>query len=370
MQRILCLALVIATCLTAYAEPTQLGGEDAVDFSREVLPILSNKCFVCHGPDAEEGMLRLDSYELATQDRNGIHAIIPDGHAQGIEDSELLKRIQSDDEPMPPADAEQQLTIAEREILASWIRQGGKYDRHWAFVPPAKKSLWNQLQLEKVDQPSDVIDLAIRQRLAPRGLTLAPPADKHILARRAALTLTGLPPEPELLTHFLANEDAEAYSQYVDALLADERFGEHQARYWLDAVRYGDTHGLHLDNRRGIYPYRDWVIYAMNRNLPLDDFITWQLAGDLLPEPTLEQLVATGYVRMNPSTSEGGVIPDEFQAKNNFDRTETLGTVFLGLTLTCALPFSQVRPDHTGGVLPPFRILQQHGRKSIRWQQI
>jgi hypothetical protein len=148
--------------------------------------------------------------------------------------------------------------------------------------------------------------------------------------------LTGLSPEPEQLARFLADERSEAYPLFIDGLLNSKRYGEHQARYWLDAVRYGDTHGLHLDNRRGIYPYRDWVVRALNRNMPLDDFITWQLAGDLLPNPTLAQRVATGFVRMNPSTAEGGAIPAEFQAKNNFDRTETLGTVLLGVSLTCA----------------------------------
>ena len=153
---------------------------------------------------------------------------------------------------------------------------------------------------------------------------------------RTALVLTGLPPEPEQLANFLADDRHDAYERLVDQLLASPHYGEHQARYWLDAVRYGDTHGLHLDNRRGIYPYRNWVIHALNENLALDKFITWQLAGDLLPNPTLEQLVATGFVRMNPTTSEGGVIPAEFQAKNNFDRVETLGTVLLGMSLTCA----------------------------------
>ena len=148
--------------------------------------------------------------------------------------------------------------------------------------------------------------------------------------------LTGLPPEPRQLSAFLADKRPDAYERLVDQLLASPRYGEHQARYWLDAIRYGDTHGLHLDNRRGIYPYRDWVVLALNDNLPLDDFLTWQLAGDLLPNPTLAQRVATGFVRMNPSTAEGGVIPAEFQAKNNFDRTETLGTVLLGMSLICA----------------------------------
>ena len=168
------------------------------------------------------------------------------------------------------------------------------------------------------------------------GVAFAVEADRRILARRAALTLTGLPPEPQQLDRFLADSSDEAYEKLVDELMMSPRFGEHQARYWLDAVRYGDTHGLHLDNRRGIYPYRDWVVRALNQNMPLDQFITWQLAGDLLAEPTLEQKIATGYVRLNPSTGEGGAIPAEFQMKNNFDRVETLGTVFLGMSLTCA----------------------------------
>ena len=150
------------------------------------------------------------------------------------------------------------------------------------------------------------------------------------------MALTGLPPEPAQLDAFLADEGDDALASLVEKLLASPRYGEHQARYWLDAVRYGDTHGLHLDNRRGIFPYRDWVVKALNENLPFDQFLTWQLAGDLIPEPTLEQLVATGFVRMNPSTAEGGVIPAEFQAKNNFDRVETVGTALLGASLICS----------------------------------
>ena len=173
-------------------------------------------------------------------------------------------------------------------------------------------------------------------RLQRDKLTMAPVADPATLARRASLVLTGLPPQPEALAAFLRDDRPDAYERFVDSQLDSPHFGEHQARYWLDAVRYGDTHGLHLDNKRGIYPYRDWVIHAFNQNLPLDQFITWQLAGDLLPVPTLQQLVATGFVRMNPTTAEGGAIPEEFQAKNNFDRVETFGTVFLGMSLTCA----------------------------------
>lgn len=300
-----------------------------VDFARQILPILSNKCFVCHGPDArKKDGLRLDSFEAATSDRGGYKAIDPKSPDKSV----VLNRIHSADEPMPPADAEKQLTPTERGLLTRWIKQGGQYSIHWAFVKPSKVAPFDKPQ----SHGSDTVDALIVARLKEHNVELAPEADRSTLARRAALVLTGLPPEPAQLTKFMADKSPDAYSRFVDQLLNSERYGEHQARYWLDAVRYGDTHGLHLDNRRGIYPYRDWVIQALNDNLPLDQFITWQLAGDLLPNPTLEQLVATGYVRMNPTTGEGGAIPEEFQAKNNFDRVETLGTVFLGMSLTCA----------------------------------
>ncbi len=297
--------------------------ETPVDFSREILPILSNKCFICHGPDSrKEDLLRLDSFEGATSDLGGYRAVDPGDLAK----SEIIARIHDADDPMPPEDAEKHLTAAERALLKRWVLQGGGYTEHWAFVPPTRPTPPSQ------DQP---IDAFIENQFTD-DIDFAAEADKPTLARRLALVLTGLPPSPELLQSFLDDGSSNAYDQLVERLLADPHYGEHQARYWLDAVRYGDTHGLHLDNKRGIYPYRDWVVRSLNRNQPLDEFIEWQLAGDLLPEPTMEQRIATGYVRMNPSTSEGGAIPAEFQAKNNFDRTETLGTVFLGMTMLCS----------------------------------
>ena len=317
---------IVLPSLAEIAAKTETA-EEAVDFARQILPILSDKCFVCHGPDAKkEDFLRLDSFAGATEDRGGYQAVNP----QAPEESELLTRIYDADDPMPPADAEKQLTEKERELLSRWVRQGGQYAKHWAFVPPQK----NKPPLQEGVRGS--IDAFLAAAMEKAGVDFAPEADKAVLARRASLVLTGLPPEPERLADFLADERPGAYERFVEERLASPRYGEHQARYWLDAVRYGDTHGLHLDNRRGIYPYRDWVVNAFNENRPLDDFITWQLAGDLLPNSTLEQELATGFVRMNPTTGEGGAIPLEFQAKNNFDRTETLGTVFLGLTLSCA----------------------------------
>lgn len=323
------LALLSVVFFSSVGSAQENASSLRVNFARQVLPILSSKCFACHGPDTHDAdMLRLDSFDAASEDRGGYRGV----DAQAPEKSAVLLRIHDSSDPMPPADAEQKLTDAEREILSAWIRQGGDYEQHWSFVPPVKTTppqgdvVWAR----------EAIDAFIKVQLDARGIAFAPQADRSTLARRVALVLTGLPPEPEQLRRFLADESPEAYERLVDELLASPRFGEHQARYWLDAVRYGDTHGLHLDNRRGIYPYRDWVVRSFNENLPLDQFIQWQVAGDLLPNPSLEQMVATGFVRMNPTTAEGGAIPDEFQAKNNFDRTEAFGTVLLGMTLTCA----------------------------------
>ena len=311
----------ISLLLISLTIPSQSAEVGEVDFARQILPILSNKCFACHGPDSKKpSELRLDSYKSATADRDGVKAIDP----KNLTESEMLFRIHDKEDPMPPVDAEKQLTKEERKLLTSWVKSGGNYADHWAFVLPKK------------EKGKTSIDQFITQRLQEKKIKLSQEAPPSVLARRAALVLTGLPPDPQQLSEFLADKNSNSYERYIESLLASPRYGEHQARYWLDAVRYGDTHGLHLDNKRGIFPYRDWVIKAFNDNLPFDKFITWQLAGDLLPEPTLEQRVATGFVRMNPTTAEGGAIPKEFQAKNNFDRTENFGTVMLGSTMTCA----------------------------------
>ena len=311
----------ISLLLISLTIPSQSAEIGEVDFARQILPILSNKCFACHGPDSKKpSELRLDSYKSATADRDGVKAIDP----KNLTESEMLFRIHDKEDPMPPVDAEKQLTEEERKLLTSWVKSGGNYADHWAFVLPKK------------EKGKTSIDQFITQRLQEKKIKLSQEAPPSVLARRAALVLTGLPPDPQQLSEFLADKNFNSYERYIESLLASPRYGEHQARYWLDAVRYGDTHGLHLDNKRGIFPYRDWVIKAFNDNLPFDKFITWQLAGDLLPEPTLEQRVATGFVRMNPTTAEGGAIPKEFQAKNNFDRTENFGTVMLGSTMTCA----------------------------------
>ncbi len=317
------LNIFLITIMLAFGSSAVASEEKRVDFAKEILPLLSDKCFVCHGPDTrKKDLVRLDSFEGATRDLGGYKAI----DLKALSDSEIIVRMNDSDDPMPPENAEKQLTDEERKLIERWVKQGGNYAKHWAFVPPKKTSLPSK------GHPID----AFVQKQFSEGVDFAVTANNATIARRLALVLTGLPPEPSLLEDFLNDNRVNAYERFVEQLLADPRYGEHQARYWLDAVRYGDTHGLHLDNRRGIYPYRDWVVRALNNNLPIDRFIEWQLAGDLHSKPTTEQLIATGFVRMNPSTAEGGVIPAEFQAKNNFDRTETLGTVFLGMSMLCS----------------------------------
>lgn len=331
--RFLTLALLLTGELAAQFKPAVcLASDSDVDFARQILPILSDKCFVCHGPDTrKDGLVRLDSSEQATADLGGYQAINP----ESPDASELLARINSADDPMPPEDFSKSLSDDEKQLLERWIQSGGNYAKHWAFVSPVARP-------ETSGQATKtVVDKLVSRRLAEEGVEFSEEAAPEVLARRIALVLTGLPPEPSEVQRLVgemtsAKDREQALERFVDRQLASPAYGEHQARFWLDAARYGDTHGLHLDSRRGIYPYRDWVVKAYNDNLPLDDFITWQLAGDLLPNPTLEQRVATGFVRLNPSTSEGGAIPEEFQAKYSFDRTENVGTVLMGMSLTCA----------------------------------
>jgi len=341
MTRNLNLSAVCIAALSLSAFITGLGKEAAppsdvrkVDFNRDVLPILAEHCFRCHGPDAAAvaADLRLDKYETATADRGGYRAISP-GDPAG---SRLLKRVGAEDEfmRMPPMDSGvAPLSKEQIETIRLWIESGAEYRRHWAFIAP------NEVARPTVSDstwPRQELDFFVMARLDAAGLKPEAEADKRTLARRAALTLTGLPPSAEELDAFLSDSSPGAYERYVDRLLASPRYGEHQARYWLDAVRYGDTHGLHLDNERIVWPYRDWVVRALNEDLPFDQFTVWQVAGDLLRKPTTDQLVATGFIRMNPTTAEGGAIEEEFLVKNTFDRTDTFSTVFLGLTMGCA----------------------------------
>jgi hypothetical protein len=308
---------------------------DAIDFNRDIRPILSNTCFKCHGFDdtQRQADLRLDTLEGATAELpSGARAVVPGKSSE----SELVRRITSDDEAvrMPPKSSGKTLSPEQIELLKRWVDEGAVFEPHWSFVPPKR---WEPPAVERRQWVVNPIDNFILARLVQEGLEPSPPADKVTLIRRATLDLTGLPPTPQEVDAFVNDSAPDAYEKLVDRLMASPRFGEHQARYWLDEARYGDTHGLHLDNERSLWPYRDWVIGALNRNMPFDQFTIEQLAGDLLPQATLEQKVASGFNRCNVTTSEGGSIDEEVRVRYAVDRTEAMSTVWLGLTLGCAV---------------------------------
>ncbi|MFZ9837022.1 MAG: PSD1 and planctomycete cytochrome C domain-containing protein [Opitutaceae bacterium] len=304
-----------------------------VSFNEQIRPLLAQNCLACHGPDAghRKAGLRLDDPASATAERRGVRAIVPGDP----EASELWQRVISPhaDEVMPPPDAHKPpLSPEQRALLRRWIQEGAPYQAHWAFLPVTRPAL-PPVAGGAAEHP---VDRFIGARLAARGWSLAAEAPRETLIRRLSLDLTGLPPTPAEVDAFLADLAPGAYERVVDRLLHSPRYGENLARPWLDAVRYADTHGLHLDNVRTIWPYRDWVVSAFNRNLPFDRFTLEQLAGDLLPSPTIDQLVASGYNRNHLSTSEGGSIEAEAEARNTADRVDTTAAVFLGLTASCA----------------------------------
>ena len=320
--------------VTAFMLGTPLGvAAQAVDFQRDVRPILADNCFRCHGPDesTRQVRLRLDTEEGVFSERPNGQPIVA-GNASA---SLLFQRITHENQRlrMPPASSNKTLSDKQIDVLRRWIDDGASWDQHWSFKPVLRAELPVVSDEMWVRNPLDYFILA---QLDADGLSPAPEADKRTLARRVALDLTGLPIDPELLARFVANDSNQAYGKLVDELLASVHWGEHRARYWLDAARYGDTHGIHIDNYREMYPYRDWVIQAFNANKSFDEFTTEQVAGDLLPNPTLDQLVATGFQRNNITTNEGGVVPEEYEAIYAKDRAETIGSVFLGLTVGCA----------------------------------
>lgn len=308
-----------------------------IQFNRDVRPILSNTCFKCHGPDAENNRseLRLDLRELATKPLSQpsgqtVTAIVPGS----LEESELWARIISPEpnKVMPPPDALHQLSARDREVLKRWIEQGAAYESHWAYLAP-KALNPPDVASETVRNP---IDQFVQRPLADLGFGPSPAADPGTLVRRLSLDLTGLPPAPEQVAAFVEAPTDEHYARLVEELLASPHYGERMAVPWLDVVRFADTVGFHGDQRQNIFPYRDYVIGAFNRNLPYDQFIREQLAGDLLPNPTVEQLVATGFNRLNLMTREGGAQPREYLAKSAADRVRAVSTAFLGSTVGCA----------------------------------
>ena len=331
------LLLALVCCLAilpmASAEPGRRAAQTELNYNLDIRPILADNCYACHGPDekARQAELRLDTKAGAFSEPSGYPIIVPGNP----DESELYRRITADDDNyrMPPADFNKTLTPTQVEMLAQWIRNGATWEEHWAFTTPTRPTPPTVKNGDWVRNPVDAFILA---RLEAEGLTPAQEADKRTLIRRLSFDLTGLPPTREEVHQFLADDSPDAYEKLIDAFMAKPEYGEHVARFWLDAARYGDTHGLHLDNYREMWPYRDWVIDAFNANMPFDRFTIEQLAGDLLPEPTLEQRIATGFNRCHVTTSEGGSIDEEYYVRYAVDRANTTGTVWMGLTVGCA----------------------------------
>lgn len=292
-------------------------------FNRDVKPILSNKCFMCHGPDekSRKGKLRLD---IESEARRVLGA-----------DGELLARIAPSDpaDQMPPKESGKSLDTREIEVLRAWVAAGAKYEVHWAFAAPRKA---DPPQVQRADWPRNEIDRFILARLEAQGIAPSPEADPITLLRRVSLDLVGLPPTTEQVAAFLADPAPDAYARVVERLLASPHFGERWGRHWLDAAHYADSNGYSVDSPRNIWPYRDWVIAALNSDMPFDRFTTEQLAGDLLPDPSRDQKIATGFLRNTMINEEGGIDKEEFRQEAVIDRVNTIGTVFLGLTLGCA----------------------------------
>ena len=319
-------ALLIVFPVTSFAA-------DEIDFNRDIRPILSDKCYACHGPDEahREGGFRLDRKDSALGEADSGEKVIVPGKPDA---SELIIRITTDDEDlvMPPADGTKHLSEDEIDLLKRWVASGADWQEHWAFIAPQKPA---SPKVSRPDWVRNPIDAFILKRLDADGLKPSKEATREALIRRVSFDLTGLPPSPEDVVAFVKDESPNAYEKVVDRLLRSQHYGEHMARFWLDAARYGDTHGLHLDNYREIWLYRDWVIDAFNQNLPFDQFAVRQLAGDLLETPSEDDLIATGFNRCHVTTSEGGSIAEEVYVRNVVDRVVTTGTVFMGMTFDC-----------------------------------
>ncbi|PHN08112.1 DUF1553 domain-containing protein [Flavilitoribacter nigricans] len=327
--------LLLAACGPAapYTDEIAATLPETVSYNFHIRPILADRCFSCHGPDeaARKGELRLDeaarAYAKGSSGRSAVH-----GGSLGR--SEVFHRIYSEDAElqMPPPESNLSLDEREKALISRWIEQGGIYEPHWSFVPVEKPPV-PDLTSDAVKNPIDQFILA---KLQPKGLDLAPAADRERLIRRLSFDLTGLPPTLEQIDAFLADDSPAAYEKLVDRLLAGDAYAERMALDWMDLARYADSQGLHSDGWRSMYPWRDWVIDAYREGMPFDQFLTWQLAGDLLPKPSREQLIATGFNRNHKTTAEGGVVDEEYRAEYVHDRVATTATAFMGLTMECA----------------------------------
>ena len=312
------------------------GVPDVVDFNFHVRPILSDRCFKCHGPDANkrQANLRLDTEEgafAALKEDPSKHVIVPGDPMQ----SALYARLINPDtaEVMPPPSSNLSLTKNEIEIIKKWIAQGAKYKKHWSFIAPARPKV---PEADEDLNPRNPIDHFIFTTLEKVGLAPNAEAPKEALLKRVSMDITGLPPTIEQQERFLADKSPNAYEKIVDELLASKHYGEKMAIQWMDLARYADSHGYQDDGYRTMWPWRDWVIHAFNSNYPYSQFLTWQLAGDLLPNPSKEQLLATGFNRNHKITQEGGVIDEEYRIEYVTDRTNTFGKAFMAITLECA----------------------------------
>ena len=339
-----------------------LSGQE-IEFNRDIRPILSDQCFACHGPDAakRKTKLRFDTEAGARIDLGkGRFAIVPGDP----ERSELVRRIASTDTAvrMPPAYAGRDpLKPAEIDRIRRWIAQGARWQPFWSFIPPRRPAAPAVRDEKWVRNP---IDRFILARLEREGLHPSAEADKATLLRRVSLDLTGLPPTPAEVDDFLRDDSPDAYGKVVDRLLASPRYGERMAFRWMEAARYGDTNGYQTDGPRDMWRWRDWVIDAFNRNLPYDQFTIEQLAGDLLPNATLEQRIATGFNRNHRTTGEGGIIPEEYRVEYVADRAQTTVDRVPGPHARLRpLSRSQVRPALAEGVLPVLRLFQPHSRR-------
>ena len=326
---LLCVTLLPASLL---APPLSAAGKKP-DFNRDIRPILAEHCFACHGPDEKkrEAELRLDTRAGLFSESNDIFPVVPGRPDQ----SEIILRVTSADrdEVMPPPKAKKELKPEQIALLREWVAQGADFQQHWAFIAPEKPAV----PLSDPKKIRNPIDAFIQAGLAPQGLRAAAEADRETLIRRVSFALTGLPPSIQEIAEYLADEQPDAFEKVVDRYLASPHYGEQMARHWLDVARYGDTHGMHLDNERSMWPYRDWVVRAFNRNLSFDQFTIEQLAGDLLPNPTEDQLIATGFNRCNVTTGEGGSIDAEWLFRYAVDRTATTAEAWMGLTAGCAV---------------------------------
>ncbi|QEC54200.1 DUF1553 domain-containing protein [Anseongella ginsenosidimutans] len=343
-------SLLLINCNRSEPEGITGSGKlpDKVDFNFHVKPVLSDRCFACHGPDdnAREADLRLDLEEnayAALKDMPEAHAIVPGKP----EESMVYLRITSDDPDlkMPPPSSNLKLSEYEIKLIGKWIKQGAEYEKHWAFLPPEKPAL---PEVSREDWPRNDIDRFVLSKMDLVGLEPNEPADKEHLLRRVSVDLTGLPPDLEMMDAFLADDSPQAYEKIIDQLLASPAYGEKMALHWLDVGRYADSYGYQDDDRRTQWPWRDWVIHAFNENMPYDQFLLWQLAGDMLPEANKEQILATAFNRNHKYTEEGGVIEEEYRVTYNIDKTNTFSKGILGITMECAQchdhkydPFSQ-----------------------------